>query len=105
LTTYIMGFEVDHIPYLTYAYREGVGNNRWQSIIGVDPSQVKFPYRPHPIFPKQKLWSEHYQQQRRMERDRDRGPRRFSHRDRDRDRDRDGHSHDHFKKKNERYNK
>ncbi|UCH95131.1 MAG: DUF362 domain-containing protein [Candidatus Aminicenantes bacterium] len=83
LTTYIMGFEVDQIPYLTYAYREGVGNNRWQNIIGVDPSQVKFPYRPHPMFPKQKLWSEHYQQQRRMERNR--GPQRFtSHWDRDR---------------------
>ena len=68
LTTYIMGFEVDQVPYLIHAYREGLGNNRWQNIIGVDPSQVKFPYRPHPLFPKQKLWSEQYQQQRKGER-------------------------------------
>jgi len=103
LTTYIMGFEVDHIPYLTYAYHEGVGNNRWQNIIGVDPAQVKFPYRPHPLFPKQKLWSENYQQQRRVERDRDRGPRRF-HQD-NRERDRNRYSQDDFRRKNERYNK
>ena len=56
LTTYIMGFEVDDVSYLTYAYREGLGNNRWQNVIGVDPPQVKFPYRPHPFFPRQKLW-------------------------------------------------
>jgi len=64
LTTYIMGFEVDQVPYLIYAYQEGVGNNRWQNIIGVDPSQVKFPYRPHPLFPKQKLWADQNQQRR-----------------------------------------
>lgn len=62
LTTYIMGFEVDHIPYLSYAYRAGLGNNRWQNIIGVEPIQLKFPYRPHPMFPKQKLWAEQYSQ-------------------------------------------
>lgn len=62
LTTYIMGFEVDQVPYITFAYRMGVGNNRWHKIIGVDPSQVKFPYRPHPLFPKQKLWHEYYRQ-------------------------------------------
>lgn len=56
LTTYIMGFEVDDVSYLTYAYREGLGNNRWQNVIGVDPPQVKFPYRPHPFFQRQKLW-------------------------------------------------
>jgi uncharacterized protein (DUF362 family) len=58
LTTFVMGFEVDVVPYLSFAYREGLGNNRWQNIIGVDPSQVKFPYRPHPLFPKQRLWAE-----------------------------------------------
>jgi hypothetical protein len=98
LTTYIMGFEVDHIPYLTYAYHEGVGNNRWQNIIGVDPAQVKFPYRPHPLFPKQKLWSENYQQQRRTERDRERDSRHFPHDYRDRDR----YSPGHFKSNNDR---
>jgi uncharacterized protein (DUF362 family) len=104
LTTHIMGFEVDHIPYLIYAYREGVGNNRWQNIIGVDPAQVKFPYRPHPIFPKQKLWAEQMHQQRRSERDRDRSSRHFYPRDRD-SRDKDRYSNNHFRKKNERYNK
>jgi uncharacterized protein (DUF362 family) len=56
LTTYIMGFEVDQIPYISFAYQQGLGNNRWQNIIGVEPTQVKFPYRPHPFFQKQKLW-------------------------------------------------
>lgn len=56
LTTYIMGFEVDDVCYLSYAYKEGLGNNRWQNVIGVDPPQVKFPYRPHPFFQRQKLW-------------------------------------------------
>ncbi|GEM_PF-582179 len=62
LTTYVMGFEVDQVPYLTHAYRMGIGNNRWQKIIGVDPLQVKFPYRPHPLFLKQKLWADSNQQ-------------------------------------------
>jgi len=62
LTTYIMGFEADQIPYLTYSYKAGLGNNRWQSIIGVDPIQLKFPYRPHPLFQKQKLWADICQQ-------------------------------------------
>ncbi|GAG95598.1 unnamed protein product, partial [marine sediment metagenome] len=48
LTTYIMGFEVDQVSYLSYAFQEDLGNNRWQNVIGVDPCQVKFPYRPHP---------------------------------------------------------
>jgi len=61
LATYIMGFEVDQVPYLTFAYKEGLGNNRWQNVIGVEPSQVKFPYRPHPLFQKQKLWKSYYQ--------------------------------------------
>ncbi len=60
LTTYLMGFEVDQVSYLTYAFQEGLGNNRWQNIIGVDPSQVKFPYRPHPLFQKQKCWKDFY---------------------------------------------
>lgn len=60
LTAYIMGFEVDQVSYLSYAYREGVGNNRWQNVIGVDPCHVKFPYRPHPLFQKQKMWKDVY---------------------------------------------
>lgn len=58
LTTYIMGFEVDQVSYLSYAYHEGVGNNRWQNVIGVDPCHVKFPYRPHPLYQKQKMWKD-----------------------------------------------
>lgn len=58
LTTYVMGFDVDQVAYISYAYQLGLGNNRWQNIIGVDPSQVKFPYRPHPFFAKQKLWKD-----------------------------------------------
>ncbi|MCP5107030.1 MAG: DUF362 domain-containing protein [bacterium] len=64
LTTYLMGFEVDQVAYLTYAYQEGVGNNRWQNVTGVDPCHVKFPYRPHPLFQKQRLWKEFYQTRR-----------------------------------------
>jgi len=56
LATYVMGFEADDIPYIYYSYKAGLGNNRWQNIIGVDPVKVKFPYRPHPNFQKQKLW-------------------------------------------------
>ena len=52
LTTYIMGFDVDQVPYISAAYREGLGNNRWQNVIGVEPAQVKFPYRPHPFYQK-----------------------------------------------------
>lgn len=56
LAAYVMGFEADDIPYIYHSYKEGLGNNRWQNIIGVDPVKVKFPYRPHPNFQKQKLW-------------------------------------------------
>jgi len=56
LTTYIMGFEVDQVPYIVSSYKEGLGNNRWQNIIGVEPNHVKFPYRPHPFFQRQRLW-------------------------------------------------
>lgn len=62
LTTYIMGFEVDQVSYLSFAYYEGLGNTRWQKINGVDPVQVKFPYRPHPIFQKQKSWKDYFQE-------------------------------------------
>ena len=62
LTTYIMGFEVDQVSYLSYAFQEDLGNNRWQNVIGVDPCQVKFPYRPHPFYQKQKLWKDFFQE-------------------------------------------
>jgi uncharacterized protein (DUF362 family) len=58
LTTFVMGFEVDQVSYISYAFQQGLGNNRWQNIIGVDPCHVKFPYRPHPLFAKQKLWKD-----------------------------------------------
>ncbi len=56
LAAYVMGFEADDIPYIYYSYKEDLGRNRWQNIIGVDPVKVKFPYRPHPNNQKQKLW-------------------------------------------------
>jgi len=56
LATYVMGFDVDEVPYIHFAYEEKMGNNRWQNVIGVDPIQVKFPYRPHPLYPRQKMW-------------------------------------------------
>ena len=58
LTTYVMGFDISDVSYLHYAYHEGLGNNRWQNVIGVDPPQVKFPYRPHQLYKIQKVWRE-----------------------------------------------
>jgi uncharacterized protein (DUF362 family) len=58
LATHVMGFNPDDVPYLDMAYRAGLGNNRWQNIIGIDPMQVKFPYRPHPLFQRQRKWRE-----------------------------------------------
>ncbi|MBN2345173.1 MAG: DUF362 domain-containing protein [Candidatus Aminicenantes bacterium] len=54
LATHVMGFHPDDVPYLELAFRQGLGNNRWQNVIGVDPQQVKFPYRPHPLFQRQR---------------------------------------------------
>ena len=48
----------EEAAYLYYAYREGLGNNRWQNVIGVDPPQIKFPYRPHPLYQKQGSWKD-----------------------------------------------
>jgi uncharacterized protein (DUF362 family) len=58
LATHVMGFNPDDVPYLEMAYREGLGNSRWQNIIGIDPMQVKFPYGPHPLFQRQRKWLE-----------------------------------------------
>lgn len=58
LATHVMGFNPDDVPYLDLAFHEGLGNNRWQNIIGVDPQLVKFPYRPHPLFQRQRKWRE-----------------------------------------------
>lgn len=61
LTTYVMGFDVSDVSYLDFAYREQLGNNHWQNVIGIDPPQVKFPYRPHPLYHRQKLWRDYVQ--------------------------------------------
>jgi len=58
LATHVMGFNPDDVPYLDLAFREGLGNCNWQNIIGIDPMQVKFPYRPHPLFQRQRKWRE-----------------------------------------------
>jgi len=56
LATYVMGFDVNEVSYIDFAYKEGLGNNRWNNVIGVDPIQVKFPYRPHSLYSRQKHW-------------------------------------------------
>lgn len=56
LATFIMGFDVSDVSYLHYAHLEGLGQTRWERVVGVDPLQVKFPYRPHPLYNKQKQW-------------------------------------------------
>ncbi len=58
LATHVMGFNGDDVPYLALANSEGLGNNHWQNIIGVEPQMVKFPYRPHPLFQRQRKWRE-----------------------------------------------
>jgi uncharacterized protein (DUF362 family) len=58
LATHVMGFHPDDVPYLDLAFRAGLGNNQWQNVIGFDPMQVKFPYRPHPLFQRQRKWLE-----------------------------------------------
>ncbi len=58
LATYVMGFDVNEVSYIDFAYKEGLGNNRWNNVIGVDPIQVKFPYRPHSLYSRQKHWRE-----------------------------------------------
>ena len=58
LATHVMGFNPDDVPYLEMAFHEGLGNNRWQNVIGSDPQLVKFPYRPHPLFQRQRKFSE-----------------------------------------------
>jgi len=59
LATYVMGINVNDVSYLKYAGEAGLGNARWQNVIGVDPMQVKFPYRPHPLYPRQRNWLNH----------------------------------------------
>jgi uncharacterized protein (DUF362 family) len=58
LATHVMGFNPDDVPYLELAFHEGLGNNRWQNVIGIDPQLVKFPYRPHPLFQRQRKYRE-----------------------------------------------
>jgi len=58
LATHVMGFNPDDVPYLDLAFHEGLGNNRWQNVIGMDPQLVKFPYRPHPLFQRQRKYRE-----------------------------------------------
>lgn len=56
LATFIMGFDASEVSYLHYANLEGLGETRWERVVGVDPVLVKFPYRPHPLYNKQKQW-------------------------------------------------
>lgn len=61
LATHVMGFSPEDVPYLDLAFREGLGNSRWQNVIGIDPQMVKFPYRPHPLFQRQRKYRERLQ--------------------------------------------
>ncbi len=58
LATYVMGFNPDDVPYLQLAEQQGLGNVRWQNVLGADPQQVRFPYRPHPLHQRQRKWRE-----------------------------------------------
>ncbi|MBN2345564.1 MAG: DUF362 domain-containing protein [Candidatus Aminicenantes bacterium] len=58
LATHVMGFNPDDVPYLELAFQAGLGNNHWQNVIGIDPQTVKFPYRPHPLFQRQRKFRE-----------------------------------------------
>ncbi|MCP5045974.1 MAG: DUF362 domain-containing protein [bacterium] len=75
LTAFVMGFDVDRIPYITAAHNEGLGEKRWQHVKGVDPGQVKFPYRAHPYFQKHKTIKNNYQK--RYDKDNDRSKRTY----------------------------
>jgi len=59
MATYVMGINVNDVSYLKYASEAGLGNLCWQNVIGADPAQVKFPYRPHPLYPRQRCWLKH----------------------------------------------
>lgn len=59
MATFVMGISVNDVSYLKYAAEAGLGNLGWQNMIGVDPAQVKFPYRPHPLHPRQRCWLKH----------------------------------------------
>lgn len=59
LATYVMGINVNDVSYLKYAAEAGLGEMNWQNVIGVEPGQVKFPYRPHPLYPRQRCWLKH----------------------------------------------
>ncbi len=54
LTIFLMGFNCNDLEYLELAYQNSLGLNRWQNILGSDYQSVKFPYRPHPLFYRQK---------------------------------------------------
>jgi uncharacterized protein (DUF362 family) len=64
MATYVMGFNVDDVPYLNLAYQEELGNSQWQNVIGIDPKIVRFPYRPHPLFHRQRKWNNSHNAQR-----------------------------------------
>lgn len=54
LTAFVMGMDVNSISYIKYAAEMKLGHNRWTIVNGVEPATVKFPYRPHPVFQKQR---------------------------------------------------
>ena len=51
LATHVMGFSPDDVPYLDMAFHEGLGNNRWQNVIGSDPAAGEVPLPAPSAFP------------------------------------------------------
>ncbi len=56
MTAHIMGFPPGEIPYLVMAEEDGLGRISLSPSIGVDPNYARFPYRPHPLYHRQKKW-------------------------------------------------
>jgi len=56
MTAHIMGFAPEEIPYLVMAESEDLCRIKLNSNIGIDPNYARFPYRPHPLYHRQKKW-------------------------------------------------
>jgi len=59
LATYLMGFDIDDIGYLTLLRDRGMGALYPKDkieIIGEDPKKLRKPFKPHSTFSKQRIW-------------------------------------------------
>jgi len=62
LAIFLMGFNSADLDYLELGYQHSIGLNRWQNVLGADYQTVKFPYRPHPLYFRQKKAKEYSSQ-------------------------------------------